>query len=326
MNHLSRILFPAAALIVLSCAQASAADAIELKQRWIVGKKYYQTVQTTQTSTIAIAGQTIEQSAATTMEISQTVQPGEAGKGKRLTIRYDRVAMDMSTAGQKMGFDSAKPGEGNDALGMGKSLGSITGKELYVVINDKDEVVSVENFDEFTKGFQPGAPGMEIGKMFSKESITQMVKGSALQTMPGHLVKPGDSWPYSTEVDLPQIGKVGVKGTYTLKGVGDHEGVQCAEIQTEGAISLDFNGGAAGSPGAADASGGSPLAKLGLKVEGGTLKGTIWFDPKLGHTRDAQLDQEMTMTMKNPTDPAATLTIPVKQKISAKLTKVEDVK
>jgi hypothetical protein len=34
----------------------------------------------------------------------------------------------------------------------------------------------------------------------------------------------------------------------------------------------------------------------------------------------------MTMTMKNPTDATATLTIPVKQKISAKLTKVEDVK
>ena len=228
--------------------------------------------------------------------------------------------MDMSTAGQKMGFDSAKPGEGNDALGMGKSLGSITGKELHVVINDKDEVTSVENFEEFTKGFQPsGMPGMDPAKMFSKESVAQMVKGSALQTMPGHPVKPGDSWPYSTDVDLPQLGKVTVKGTYTLKSVSDHEGVQCAEIQTDGTVSLNFDG----APGAA---GDSPLAKLGMKVEGGTLKGTIWFDPKLGHTRDAQLDQEMTMTMKNPTDATATLTIPVKQKISAKLTKVEDVK
>lgn len=32
------------------------------------------------------------------------------------------------------------------------------------------------------------------------------------------------------------------------------------------------------------------------------------------------------MTMKNPTDPTATLTVPIKQNISAKLTKVEDVK
>ena len=270
MNHLSRILSPAAALLVFTCARASAADAIELKQLWIVGKKYYQTVQTTQSSEIAIAGQTIEQSAATTMEVSQTVQAGEGGKGKRLTIRYDRVAMEMSTAGQKMGFDSAKPGEGNDTLGMGKTLGGITGKELHVLISDKDEIVSVENFDEFMKDFKgAGLPGMS--QMFSKESITQMVKGSALQTMPGHPVKPGDSWPYSTEVEIPQVGKVGVKGAYTLKSVGDHEGVQCAEIQTVGTVSLDFNGGAAG------ASGDSPLAKLGLKVGGSTLKGTIWF-------------------------------------------------
>jgi hypothetical protein len=38
------------------------------------------------------------------------------------------------------------------------------------------------------------------------------------------------------------------------------------------------------------------------------------------------MNQEMTMTMKNPTDPSATLTIPMKQTIEMTLTKVEDLK
>ena len=116
------------------------------------------------------------------------------------------------------------------------------------------------------------------------------------------------------------MGKVAVKGTYVFKGMTEHGGVQCAEIATDGQISLNMDKADPSSPA------GTALAQLGMKVEGGTLKGTVWFDPKLGFARDAQLTQEMSMTMKNPTDPMATLKVPIKQEISTTLTRVEDVK
>ena len=56
------------------------------------------------------------------------------------------------------------------------------------------------------------------------------------------------------------------------------------------------------------------------------MKVTIWFDPKLGYPRESELTQTMTMTMKNPTDPGALLTIPTEQKMHMKLMKVEDLK
>jgi hypothetical protein len=105
-----------------------------------------------------------------------------------------------------------------------------------------------------------------------------------------------------------------------LKGMAEHDGNQVAEIAADAKISMDFTGGDAAQPGA------SPLAQLGMKIEGGTLKGTIYFDPKLGFARGTKMTQEMTMTMKNPTDPSATITVPIKQTIDMKLTKVEDVK
>ena len=116
------------------------------------------------------------------------------------------------------------------------------------------------------------------------------------------------------------MGRVAVKGTYTFKGMKEHGGVPCAEIATAGEITLDMARADAGSPT------GAALAQLGMKAEGGTLKGTVWFDPKLGFAREAQLTQEMNMTMKNPTDPTATLKVPIKQEITTTLTKVEDVK
>ncbi len=321
MNPLARLILPAAALFACAAAPLSAADAVELKQRWIAGKQYFQTMQSTQGTTMTIGPQKIEQKTVTTMDMSMAVRAHEDGQRKRVTIKYDRVAMQMEMNGQKMGFDSAKPGEGTDPLGLSKTLGATVGKELKVILTAADEVGEVENFDEFVKNLAASPmPGMDMSKMFTKESMAQMMKQGALQSMPGKPVKPGDSWPFATEIALPQMGKVAVKGTYVFKGMTEHGGVQCAEIATDGQISLNMDKADPSSPT------GTALAQLGMKVEGGTLKGTVWFDPKLGFARDAQLTQEMSMTMKNPADPAATLTVPLKQEITTTLTKVEDVK
>ena len=228
------------------------------------------------------------------------------------------MAMEMN--GQKMGFDSAKPGEGTDPLGLAKTMGATVGKELKVLLTATDDISEVENYDEFVKNFPSTAvPGMDMAKMFNKESMAMMMKQGALQALPGKPVKPGDSWPYTTSVELPQMGKVAVKGTYTFKGMAERGGVPCAEIATVGEIALDMAKPDAASPA------GAALAQMGMKIEG-SLKGTVWFDPKLGFAREAQLTQEMNMTMKNPTNPAAMITVPIKQEINTTLTKVEDVK
>ena len=316
MNSFSRVILPIAALVI-SSSSLSAADAVELKQRWIVGKKYFQTMQTQQTLTMAIAGQTLEQSMATTMDISQEVRAQADGKGKRMTLKYDRVAMEMSINGTKMNFDSSKPGEGSDPLGLAKVLGSVAGKELNILMNENDEITGFENYDEFMKqlGASP-VPGMDMAKMFSKDSIAQMMKGQALQATPGHPVKPGDSWPFTTSMELPQIGKIATAGNYAMKGMAVRDGNQVAEIAADAKLSADSSG--------ANSSG--QLAQLGMKIEGGSLKGTIYFDPKLGFARETDAVQEMKMTMTNPVDPSATINVPIKLTISMKLTKVEDVK
>lgn len=321
MKILTHLLLPITALLAFVTAPLSAADAVEIKQRWIPGKQYFQTLESAQSTTMAIGPQKMEQKSTTTMDMTMAVRAHEDGQRKRVTIKYERVAMQMEMNGQKMGFDSAKPGEGTDPLGLSKTLGATVGKELRLLLSPNEEVSEVENYEEFIKNLAPSSvPGMDMAKMFTKDSMAQMMKQGALQAMPGKPVKPGDSWPFTTSVELPQLGSVAVKGTYTFKGMVDHGGVSCAEITTDGTISLDM---AKADP-AAPAAG--ALAQLGMKVEGGTLKGTVWFDPKLGFTRDAKLVQEMTMTMKNPTDPTATLTVPLKQEINTKLTKVEDLK
>jgi hypothetical protein len=306
------------ALALFAPLSLCAAETVEIKQHWMAGKKYYQSIHTDQQSTIQIGQQKMEQATNMTMELTMTVNTPQKGEPKRMTIRYERMAMDMTMNGQKMGFDSANPDASSDPLNLKKTIGATVGQELKIVLNDKDEVETIENYDEFIQHLGPAAaPGFDPAKMFSRDSLTQMLKQGSLQALPGKPVSAGDAWPFNNQIALPQLGKVTVSGNYTLKGVGDHDGIRCAEIQMEGTLSMDL-GAAKGDS--------SPLSTLGMKVTDGSVKGPVWFDSQLGIARETQLTQEMTISMKNPADPSAPLTVPMKQNISVKLTKVEDAK
>jgi hypothetical protein len=311
------------ALLVLASAAVPllAADTVELKQHWMVGKQYFFRAQTSQQSTITMGPQKMEQGVAMTMEMNVAVRSHEDGVRKRLTITYDRVAMDMTMNDQKMSYDSAKPEAGTDPLGMGKTLGATLGKELKILTNANDDIVEVENYDEYIKQITAAGVGggMDMAKAFSREGLLQTMKQGSLQGLPAKPVAPGETWPFTNQITLPQIGTVKITGSYVFKGLVDHAGVRCAEIETDGAITMDLGGAPAGS-------GAAGLEALGMKVTEGKLTGPVWFDPQLGMARDAALVQEMTISMKNPADPTAALTVPMKQTIRTTLIKVEDLK
>ena len=316
MHFLTRSLLPLAAL-ALATAQLSAADTIEIKQRWPIGKKFSQAMNMVQSSTVTLGPTKMEQKVNMTMEMSTAVTKHEDGKQKRLTVKYERMAMQMDMNGQKMGFDSAKPED--DPQGIGKAVGGVVGKDLKMLANEKDEITAVENFEEFSAA-AGGAGSSPFGQMFSKDSMLDMMKQGSLHGLPGKPVKAGDSWPFNYTVKMPQLGAVTIKGTYTLKGVSPHAGVPCAEIAMDGTLGIEFNDVSK----SADAAG--PLAALGMKMSGGKMSGTVWFDTALGMARDSDFTQQMEMSMKNPAQPDTTMTIPMTQQMKLSLTKIEDVK
>ncbi len=314
MNRFLRPLSSVFAL-VLAASSAFAADAITLKQQWQVGKRYSQSMTMDQSTTITFGDQKMDQKMKMVAEMTSTVKKHEDGKSKRIAITYDRMVMDTEMAGQKMSMDSSKPADPGNPLG--NPFAAFTGKEIKLIVDANDKVTDFENFEEIAKA--AGGANPITAAFLNKESITRTVQQSSLQALPTKPVVAGDSWPFSVDMPMAGIGKGMVKGTYTFKGVTPHDGVPCAEIAVEGTINFDMTP-AAG----ADAS--SPTAALGMKIEGGTMKGTIWFDNALGTARGSELNQEMMMSMKNPTKPDETMKMPMKQAISTKVVKVEDVK
>ncbi len=304
--------------IVLAASSAFAADTVTLKQQWQVGKSYSQTMTMDQSTSITMGETKMDQKMNMVAEMTSKVTKREDGKGKRIAIKYDRMVMNTEMAGQKMTIDSSKPAA--EAGPMGNPFAAFTGKEIKMLLDENDKVTDFENFDEIAKAAGGGNP--MTSAFLNKESISRTVEQSALQALPTKPVSAGESWPFSVEMPLAGVGKGDVKGTYTYKGTKPHDGVPCAEIAVDAKINFDMSEAANAKPGAAP----NPMAAMGMKIENGTMTGTIWFDNALGMARGSELQQKMTMTMKNPVKPDESMSLPMKQNISTKLTKVEDVK
>src|SRR5581483_2776055 len=85
-----------------ACVPRAAADTLEIKQLWLAGKKYYQTMRMDQKSTFAVGGQKLDQSSVMTIELTMAIEPPRNGQPKKMTVRYERMAMEMDMNGQKM--------------------------------------------------------------------------------------------------------------------------------------------------------------------------------------------------------------------------------
>jgi hypothetical protein len=316
MNPLLRPLLALASL----ATTAWSADAVDLKPQWLIGKRYTQEMAMDQRSTVAMAGQKMEQAMTMNLQTVITVAKHEDPTLKRLTIKYRRVAMSLDMAGQKMGFDSANPGAGNDPVGLGKSLGVLVGKEIVLIVSPDGKVKEIEHLEEVTAALDASGPMAPALKgMFNKEMFSQIIEEAGLRNVPPHPVKPGEKWPLSVQMNLAQFGQVAIVGQYTFKGMTEHDGIQCAEILSDAKLELDMNPAAA-------LGGDKGIPTANLRFENGKVSGTTWFDPKLGTARGFEMNQEMTIKASNPLAAGETIEIPMKQKITTRLVSVEDVK
>ena len=318
MRFPARIVFPIA-LALLAGAPLPAAETFEIQPHWLAGKKYSETIQTDEHSVSGSGPEKMEERTTMTIELTMTVSPRRTGQPKRMTMRYERMAMEVDMNGQKMGYDSANPAAGTDPLEVGKTISATVGQELQVVLDDHDHIVGIENYDDFIKHLAPAAtPDFDPAKMFSRQSLIQMLEQGSLQAVPGKPVAVGETWPFGHLLDLPELGKVAVAGSYTLQSVGDHGGALCAEILTDGTLALDMSASSAGGASEGDAT--------AMKILDGSIKGPIWFDLKLGIARETELVEEMTIAMKDPTDASVTINVPTTATTKVTLTKIEDVK
>ena len=284
--------------------------AAKLNFGYQAGKTYLQKMEMDQSSKISIGGQDIDQKMKMNMEMSMKVSDVPDSGNKAVESEYTRVAMEMNTMGQQMTYDSDNPDAASNPMLAG--AGAMVGKPFTMIIDENNQIVDVQGLDALAGAAGSNPMTAEMMKQFlDKDQLGQMMNMWVTSTFPEGEVKPGDTWPVDIEWDMAKMGKVGYKGTYTLKGYQEYGGHDCGVIEMDADLSMDFE---AADDAAGDAEGvGAMMKQLGMKMSGGKTSGTIYWDNELGWMRGMEMEQVMTMSMINP-QTGEEMTIPTEQK------------
>lgn len=193
----------AATLLYASCKSG---EPVDLKLNLQPGSKYLYIMETKMNMDQSAMGQTMKTSSDMTMESTYDVT-GAEGPNKRITVTYDRIAMNMKNAMGNMAYDSKNPLSGNSDLSM---MGNMLNKPFSMTVSDKGEIVKVEGLSDIINGVgdtttpQGAAMRQQMSSTFNDTAIKSMMQQS-LNIFPDKPVRPGDTWKKSYNMTMSMI-------------------------------------------------------------------------------------------------------------------------
>jgi hypothetical protein len=223
---------------------------------------------------------------AMTMKIvaGMTAAAGTKEGTKKLSCEYEKVDMSM-----KMGENDLMAGVGADMLK------KMEGMKYDVIMNADGKPIDVEGLDKAMKDMPP-----QMASFMKKDQLLAQFEQMGLIGVPKAPVAKGESWEFASNLPSP-TGKMSLKGKYTYIGDETVAGAKCAVAELDSVLTMDF----AAPPKdkketPEETTQREMLEKLGMKVEGATMKGKVYFDPKLQNIRKSEVEMKMVMKMKNP--------------------------
>jgi hypothetical protein len=276
-----------------------------LKFEWKTGTTYVQKMEMDQNSKISMGGQTMDQKMKMNMEVEMAVSKVPGSSNKKIESEYKRIAMNMNSMGAEMKYDSDSP---DTATGPLAAMGGMVGQKFTLIADESNHIVDVQGIEELTKAMGANPMAAQMSKQFlDKKQLEQMMNTWMAKSFPAKAVKPGDTWPVDYTMDMPGMGSVSLKGTFTLAGYQDYNGHDCAVIDMEADISMALTG-------IGDAEQAEVLKAMAMKVKDGKMASRMYWDNDLNWMRGMDMTQTMSMSMKNPAD-GTEMTIPMSQKM-----------
>ncbi|MFT4548510.1 MAG: hypothetical protein ACI8XO_002916 [Verrucomicrobiales bacterium] len=186
---------------------------------------------------------------------------GQEGKDKLVRSKVDRVRLETDATGDgaTIAYDSADRGKQHPGLAeQGKGMLTITSAAIY-------------GENDVFKSFEGQAADEGTRSMMQK--LTDL-------GFPDKPVGPGDTWKHRIDTDMGQLGRVSYDLDYKFVKMVRHEGVNCALLTISGKISTV--------PGA--------NANEGFDLKSRSLRGVMYFDPKLGVVRKNEINSQLDLT------------------------------
>lgn len=199
-----------------------------------------------------------------TQDYTLVVLPhGNSGEKKQKLVRskVDRVRIETNVTGdgQRIIYDSGDRQQQHPALAeMAKGMLSVTSGAIY-------------SADDTFHSFE-GA--------IEDDSTQEMMQKLTDLGFPDKPVGPGDTWKHQIEAEMGQMGTVKYDLDYKFAKMLRHDGHPCAVLAISGSMATV--------PGAA--------ANEGFDLKSRSLRGVMYFDPKLGAVRKYEINSQLDLT------------------------------
>ena len=284
---------------------------VEMKIKWVVGKRYAQQMTMNQTAHMTIPGMDKPMDQAMTMaqDFNMSAMKELPGGGTELELKFTGQKVESKMGGKvMMSFDSAQDPQSDTNNPVAPLFRKMIGAHVVYDVDADGKVEKVVGMNEFLAQLSGGNPQSEamMKSMMSEDMIKQLaMRGQGLPEKP---VKIGDHWPVHLEVNAGQVGMLIMDMKYTFKGWQQHGGSKCALLESVGDI--------------ATKPGSSTNGPMNVSVESGKLAGSTWYDPAQAMVVDSASDQNMTL---NITAQGKSIKSQMKQQVSIKLVEVADI-
>ena len=269
-------------------ASAGGGEAVDLRLKWPVGKRYLQRMEVAQESETTIPGVPLptKQELAQSQDYSLTVLKEREGGGQELELEFVAQKIDSKVAGRtSVTFDSKSDAKGDRTNAVAGALRKLVGVKIHYLTDTNgriDKVVGAQELQGKLLATVNQQARALLTPFLAEDNLKRVVTLDI--DLPTKPVKVGESWPVQRDSLMGQLGTLQISTTNTFKGWEEHAKRRCAVIE--------FTGSVAGKPGAPAA----PAASLvSMTVESGRISGKSWFDPVSGMIVDSYSDQELTM-------------------------------
>ncbi len=264
----------AAGLLYTSCKSG---EPVNLKLTLQPGSQYLYTMDMKMTMEQNAMGQSMKTQQDMLMESTYDVAAG-AGDDRKITVTYDRIAMNMKNPMMSMTYDSKDPAKSDPKLA---AMSGMLNKPFTMEVSSSGEIKKVEGLSAIINGMgdtttpEGIATRQQMAQSFNDTAIKSMMQ-QALNIFPDHPVKPGDTWKKTYNMSMGVMGMT-IDNEYKLTSVSG----RTAHIDVNAKIK---GGGASTAP---------EMKNMNINLNG-DQKGTMDVEVATGLVTDSKLKQNIT--------------------------------
>jgi RNA polymerase sigma factor (sigma-70 family) len=283
-----------------AAAPAKIGGPVDMRIRWVVGKKYGVRKEFKQSTETQVPGQPqpIGSEVNVGQDLDFSVRQELPGGGRQLEMQFADVTLDVAQGSRKLlSFDSTQSPAQDAENPIAPMFRLLQSAHIQYFTDANGSVEKVEGVDDLlsrTAGTGKSPVQAVFREIFNENTLKQY--GNLAELMPNRTVNIGDQW--SLKKDVPSLsGVLTLDMKLTFKNWEPLNGRQCAHIQMAGTLSTKTISTASGAA---------------VAIKKGEISGDVWFDPELGMIVAESSDQTLKLDV---TIQAKTMASQLKQKI-----------